>query len=281
MTAIGATERAFQASGARNEFERLGEALKQGVDIDIEDVEIRDGLFVYKGHHVVIYIKDHTRRPDVMKAASDGNKVHLMDCKTISQMKAKDRYQRYVATIRTDDLYDVAVLDRNDAEVDAERPLHPCHWCLTSLSYEDYALAAKARQERIKADFQLLSFFDTYASRFSQKPRHSPASMGKVHYTDDFAAISRAKRQQACWRCEVCRVDLSSEHGLLDTHHVNGVKSDNAPANLRALCKLCHAEQPAHQHMRVSREARRTINQLRHWQRRGQTSPPGGRTAKR
>jgi hypothetical protein len=33
-------------------------------------------------------------------------------------------------------------------------------------------------------------------------------------------------------------------------HHINGLKSDDSPENLRVLCIGCHAEQPSHGHMR-------------------------------
>lgn len=46
-------------------------------------------------------------------------------------------------------------------------------------------------------------------------------------------------------------VDLSLYKHLLDTHHINGVKTDNSDSNLRALCKECHSLEPKHEHMLV------------------------------
>ena len=46
-------------------------------------------------------------------------------------------------------------------------------------------------------------------------------------------------------------------------HHRNGVITDNRPENLQALCLLCHAKQPAHNHIKPSGKARKTIEQLR------------------
>lgn len=261
--ALRAPERTFAPTGMLSEFERIGKALEKGIEVDLAEVELRDGLFVYEDHHVVLYIKDHTMRPDVVTDPREGNRVHLTDCRTLDGMKKRNRFQRYVATARKDDLYDVTILDRSDVAKNQEHSLVPCHNCLTRLSYQEYSYAEQARKRRIVDDFTLTEFFDEFASNFAEKPRHTAGSMGIAYYSPGFAKTSERLRARAMWRCQDCGVDLSSAHNLLDAHHVNGDKTDDSEGNLRALCKLCHATQPNHHHMKVPKAQRRTIDQLR------------------
>ena len=61
----------------------------------------------------------------------------------------------------------------------------------------------------------------------------------------------------------MCKVDLSSAPDLLHTHHINGVKNDNAPGNLRVLCASCHRRQPKHQHVHLTRRDHQVIHETR------------------
>ena len=266
MGALGAEEKVWTSPDANlTEFERIGRALSTvGIDVALEDVEVRDDLFVYKGHHVVLYIPDHLRRPDVLDDPSAGNKVHMGDCQALKRMKRQGRLDRYVATARKDDLYEVSVLDRHDAEMKRDVRLAPCRYCLRDLDYKHWATA---NREEIVDQFQLEEFFDAYASQFSTKPTHTDKTVGMLDYTSDFRDVSRRKRESVFWTCQECQVNLATEPSLLDVHHINGVKSDNVSSNLKALCKLCHANQPNHAHMRaiITDGQRRTINRLRSW----------------
>ena len=266
IRAIEATERPWTAPSAEQaEFARIGCVLEtKGIEVSLEDLETTDGLFTYKGHHVVLYIKDMTMRPDVLDDPSAGNKIHTGDCQTIRRMKGEGRFARYIATTRIDDRYDATIIDREGAEREAEVRLHPCRNCLRDIDYRNWATA---NQDAIVRGFRLREFFDAYASRFEARPRHTDKTVGSTGYTKDWPEVSRKTRQRVLWLCQDCKADLTSHPHLLDVHHVNGVKSDNDRRNLRALCKLCHADQPHHAHMRriITEGQRRTIEQLRNW----------------
>lgn len=72
---------------------------------------------------------------------------------------------------------------------------------------------------------------------------------GGNEYSEDWEIISRNYRNSMGYRCEICRVDLSSKPDLLHTHHITGNKQNNDPWNLQALCILCHAKQPGHNNL--------------------------------
>ncbi|MEI6747187.1 MAG: HNH endonuclease, partial [Methylococcaceae bacterium] len=71
-------------------------------------------------------------------------------------------------------------------------------------------------------------------------------------YTENWDLISRQRKEQYGYVCQQCGIDLSNHKNLMQTHHANGVKSDNSSGNLKVLCIECHRDQPSHGHMKSS-----------------------------
>lgn len=115
---------------------------------------------------------------------------------------------------------------------------------------------------QIWRQFSLAEFFEAYESRFRSKPRYTDRTAPPPGYAKDWSQISTRYRASVGWRCEHCGIDLNDHKDLLHTHHLNGVTGDNTYTNLRALCVVCHSEQPAHS-MRVPAEQRAVIERLR------------------
>lgn len=223
------------------------------------------GLFQLEGQQVVIYIKDHTRRPEVHSDPNKGNKIHLKECRTIREMKQKKRYDRYVATSRRDNKYRLDIIDENsNSTTEIISPIHVCINCLRELDYNHSKSQGPIQVKQIQAQFDIVEFLEIYSNFFGVRPKYTANSAPPSRYVDNWSSISSTIRRKADWCCQKCSVKLSGENKRwLHVHHKNGVKGDNSEPNLVALCVLCHSYEPNHEHMHVDRVAKKLILQLR------------------
>lgn len=70
-------------------------------------------------------------------------------------------------------------------------------------------------------------------------------------YVKDWEQISLAYRTKHDFTCERCgiKVENGFDHQFMQTHHRNGIKTDNRESNLECLCIECHSEvNEAHRH---------------------------------
>lgn len=93
-------------------------------------------------------------------------------------------------------------------------------------------------------------------------------TMNMADYHPDWPSISRQIREQAGQRCEgtprhpECRAENGQRHPetgsrvVLTVAHMSHDKSDNDPANLRALCQRCHLDWDLPHHMSNARRTR-------------------------
>jgi hypothetical protein len=245
----------------------LIELSETGIEIELHEVEGTDeGLLVYKGQHVLLYIKD-TRQDShtLLYEPENSRRFHIADkCKTLESMRADNRYDRYVVTNRKDGLFLVDAEDgfRGHTE-EIEAPLQVCRNCLKELDYKQYDRQPPSQKKQVWRSFSIEEFFAEFSTHFLAKPKYTDNSFPSGGYTSDWEAISTRTREAVHWICEECGVDLKCHKSLLHVHHKNGIKSDNSPNNLETLCAVCHGEEPAHGRMHVSQSGVQTINRLR------------------
>lgn len=232
------------------ELELLGSS--EGLDVDFDDIQILpDGTLAYKGTRVLLYIRDVSV---YVRRQNEHPKFHLANCRTLIQMRGIQRFDRYVVATKEDGRFSINWIERGRPVKKDTVQLDVCQNCLDMLSFSGFHLdmSRQERRQRVSA-FRIGDFFAKYPkSLHIERPRYGEADGPLNAYSDDFTVTSQRTRSEADWVCERCGVDLSDRdhRKYLQTHHRNGLKFDNSKQNLEALCLLCHADEPAHQHMR-------------------------------
>jgi hypothetical protein len=243
----------FDLAVRLSDLDSIDARLETGIEVKIDDIEILDnGLLSYKDRQVLLYIQDHGW--SITEAIDDGGKgkkYHVSYCVTLDSMHGRGRYDRYVAKHDISGFFYIDGISRETEEYeDGETQLNVCKNCLKHLNYQDYDDQSVGRKKRIFNGFSAEVFFDTYQQYFKYKPKFQSGKT-RSSYTDDWLEVSHNYRVDLNWKCEDCGIICLSKKSLLHTHHKNGVKSDNSPSNLQALCVECHSKKPYHSHMYI------------------------------
>lgn len=212
----------------------------KGLDVDVNDIEISDnGLLKYRGEQILLYIKDMD--------FGQIRKFHFHQCRTLNDMYNKGRFERYVVTQRKTGYF---LMDKkvgyNLYEKDVEERLDVCKNCLNWFN-RNY------RKRYSVETFDIVEFFGSFTQTpITHTPKYTDKNAPISGYSEDWDLISKQRKEQCGYICQQCGIDLSNHKNLVQTHHANGVKSDNSPSNLKVLCIECHSDQPSHGHMKSS-----------------------------
>ncbi|MDA0116878.1 HNH endonuclease [Vibrio sp. T11.5] len=244
----------FSVSLDSPNFDRMDELSKAPhlvTDFDL-DISINGQLLSYDGHGVIVYIKEHS---DLSKAVADpyneAKRYHMTDCKTIQDEKKDKRFGRLVALRYTEG--GIPICDDKGITEDAK--LVVCGRCLRKLKYPPYLDAGdNDDKKRVQLDFNLREFLKKQHNFPEESLPLRHAEFSNFSYTSDWKSVSEVYKLSKNYSCEECGVELKQRKELLHTHHIDGVKSNNHPANLRALCVECHSMQPKHQHLKPNAE---------------------------
>lgn len=172
---------------------------------------------------------------------SDSRKIHLGKCSTINTMIQNNIFHKYHGSNNQDGHDRQVTTSSGDYSV----PLKVCLNCIKELS-----IGAKMGDTNYEPNnFNFKRFFSLKIGTIPEPEQGEFAAADT--YPTNWSSISAKYRAASKWICECCAVDLSLNKELLDTHHINKRKSDCRDENLQALCKLCHAHQPHHQHMQT------------------------------
>lgn len=247
--------------------------LAEGIELELDKVNTTAGLFEHEGEQVVIYIKDHTwlaKRQHynfsrMLKQPDRCRRVHLMECRTIEDMKSQGRFERYVVTNRRDNQYSIAAMDDAGQQVEVDAPLRPCKNCLKALNYSMYNELSTLQKEEVFRSFDVEAYLESYSTFFSERPSQWADEVRPYDYVSEWSRTSFRIREAHHWVCQDCGVNLSdsAHRKYLHVHHKNGIKGDNSLSNLEVVCALCHQSKPMHGHMQVTENCRTVIVQQR------------------
>ncbi len=222
------------------------------VSINLDEVEVDDsGLLEYKGRKIVAYIRDQKRGIDHYKKTSS-YKYHLCDCSTMKSMRRAGRERRYLATKRSDELFEVYDISGYGSQKMMVK-LDLCYNCKMELSAKSLHFSP----------FSLKDFFKKYDSYVPKTIRRVETVTKTQTYQPNQDDLSREYRKAAAYLCQLCNVDCSIDHSLLNLHHVDGDPSNNKHNNLRVLCVDCHSKQPLHSQVSQTRRAKSHIQKIK------------------
>ncbi|MBE8717207.1 HNH endonuclease [Cellvibrio polysaccharolyticus] len=233
------------------------------IEITLDQISSTQGLLSVKGRQVILFISDHGFKiDDALKNSALGNKFHVFDCRTLKDMRARNRFERYHVTNNTSGEFDIFGTSKSGSPIKDKAKLNVCKNCISQLNYQNASKLTAPQRNVIVEKFNPLEFFSTYSSLFSFLPKAKPEN-AIYGYTEDWEKVSLHFRESADFTCQECKVCLVTARKLLHTHHVNGVKNDNSAKNLMVLCLDCHRKEPFHGHMTIKHKDMSTINMLR------------------
>ena len=220
----------------RRFVEQIDPKKKGGVTVDPDEYAIVDEIPTVQNRKVVLHLQDawiYDRKYGAYP------KYHVVDCKTLQDMRRYEQYHKYHATRRADGNFLVKLSDSDEL---SPHKLNVCKNCLDKLK-EQYGPDVFPTE---REEFPLADWFETFD--YDEKLDQTGSPHVPFDYSSEaWRARSIACRQSANWKCEQCRISLKDDSYFLHTHHKWGTRF-NDPEDLIALCIRCHAEQPGHGH---------------------------------
>ncbi len=255
---FGSLEITFDAGRlTSDEWERIHSG--EGIDVTFSEIEkLPDETLAYKGQRVFVYIRD----VHAMGGNSTEPKYHFMTCRTIATKNKNGSGHRYVVNAQKDGNFQLNFIANGYTRRETRR-LKVCQNCLDESAFDGFHGAMSIMDKvRIVESFTPEKFFEIYSQTLHRSvPAYGWENSPLDDYTSDFPEISRRTREAAGWKCKTCSLILSEPKNrrFLHVHHIEGLRSDNAPSNLKVVCIRCHAEEPNHAHMKSLPEYRQFV----------------------
>ena len=263
---MGAAPSKFAVVPSSERISPLTEKLDKGIELlDLEDIDVSNGLISYEGHQILLYIPDHGTRVMVAKDdGSKGNKFHVADCAKLKAMRSQNRFDRYIAVNNLTGTFDIhGVHPLYSKKITGKTDLKVCKQCLRHLRYKGYS---GKQSKRIFDNFSLKEFFETYSSFFPHKPKAFLAKTSTQN-NSDWANVYGELKAEKDFTCDSCNVRLDKNRELLHVHHINGKPDDFRIENLKLVCSTCMLAEKRHRPTFVTRDERKTLNRSRKAQR--------------
>ncbi len=175
LQSMGASPRAYVAPASSGQLtsEEIDRLAREGIEIPLDEVRVlEDGTLAYKNQRVVLYIRDqkqyHRSKDDALP------KFHVSNCDKLREMRANNRYDRYVVSTRETGRFQINRRLFNATQYkQSEERLSVCQFCLSLLDWKQFKRARKntLTKREVVSNFSLKEYFDEYGrALFSQLP---------------------------------------------------------------------------------------------------------------
>lgn len=210
---------------------------KRSISFDFDNeggIFYTDGIKTYKGF---LYIPIYNQRAAQRKGWNTMPKFHITKCSIIENQMNRSNFNGHYVFANT------PVTNMTDVD-GTEKDLKICGYCVGEVSGVHRDMTTTEYYEKFILN-------DEVEDNFAADDIPDEAVETNIWgYTPDWYEKSRNYRHEQGYCCENCDIKLDASDGYyLDTHHINGNKTNNNSSNLLALCVLCHANFDAH-HLR-------------------------------
>ncbi|WP_457618174.1 HNH endonuclease [Lutibacter sp.] len=204
-----------------------------GHELD-EKIEISDdGIFYFdeNGNKIKGFLYIPIYDPILWKSKgwNDMPRFHITNCDVIMRQRLRRNFDGHYVFSNT------AVTDLMDAN-GIRKDILLCGNCMNKVGLNKKISSTTYVDEYLNND--------EYGGNYTEEDLPEEISVDQFGYTPNWDEVSKAYRISKNFTCESCGLKLNENYFdgyFLETHHINGNKTDNNEDNLKCLCTLCHA----------------------------------------
>ena len=214
------------------------------------------------GQLIAMYIEDHTGAMP-HNDPSKLHKVHITNCGALTTAQTSNRYARFVVMKSPNGIFPVWFSGYSrGTRIQKDASLLICKMCRDNVNQIKKGTVSKFNLQSSNGqnvDWKGLEEFIISGStdqglsqiKILNNKAAGTTSGDKYGYVANWAEISLSYRASLNWKCECCNIGFSDNRNrhLLHTHHIDLNKQNNMTYNFKALCVICHSNQPNHGHM--------------------------------
>jgi hypothetical protein len=200
--------------------------LDSKIQIDATGIYYTDGDKRVKGF---LYIPIFDPKLWASKGWNDMPRFHTTNCEQIQRQRKKSNFNGHYV-FSSEPVLDLAGADGKVKDIKL------CGYC-RNLEGLSSIVGSQTYYEEVLLD-------PSQPGNFIDEELPNEVMVGNGGYTPDWDETSRIYRIKKNFTCEDCGVKLNEVYShsyFLETHHINGNKTDNDDSNLKCVCTLCHA----------------------------------------